>query len=202
MMKKQIGSLILISTLLSGCGSQLAMVSSTVGLAAGHNSYMKAYNGLDLLTTFTTEKSIKTHLYETAKATVETAKATFEEGQSKIKIYNKKYYSGNLTGERAEVVEVKEETLVSPVKAEPPKVSPVKAEPPKIEEKWTTKEWDVYCFLFTIFITSLLLFLSSIIYLGIYLITSQLEIKITIKKRQPIKIKNKKRKSKKRKGRR
>ena len=200
MMKKQIGSLILISTLISGCGSQLAVISSTTGLVASHNSYIKAYNGLDLITTFTTEKDIKTHLYETAKATietakaaVETAKATVEAGQSEIKIYNKKYYSGNLTGEIAEVTEVKEETLVSPIKVEPPKV----------EEKWTTKEWDVYCFLFTVFITSLLLFLSSIIYLGIYLITSQLEIKIIIKKRQPIKIKNKKRKmKKKRKGRR
>ena len=207
MMKKQIGSLILISTLLSGCGGPLAMISSTAGLAASHNSYIKAYNGLDLITTFTTEKDIKTHLYETAKATIETAKVTVETdktpvetakaavetGQSEIKIYNKKYYSGNLTGERAEVVEVKEETLVSPIKAEPPKV----------EEKWTTKEWDVYCFLFTVFITALLLFLSSIIYLGIYLITSQLEIKIIIKKRQPIKIKSKKRKmKKKRKGRR
>ena len=193
MMKKQIGSLILISTLISGCGSQLAVISSTAGLVASQNSYVKAYNGFDLITTFTTEKDIKTHLYETAKATIETAKAAVEAEQSEIKIYNKKYYSGNLTGEIAEVTEVKEETLVSPIKVEPPKV----------EEKWTTKEWDVYCFLFTVFIISLLLFLSSIIYLGIYLITSQLEIKITIKKRQPIKIKNKKRKmKKKRKGRR
>ena len=191
MMKKQIGSLILISTLISGCGGPLTMISSTMGLAASHNTYVKAYNGLDLITTFTTEKDIKTHLYETAKATIKTSRATIEIGQSEIKIYNKKYYSGNLTGERAEVVEVKEETLVSLVKVEPPKV----------EEKWTTKEWDVYCLLFTVFITSLLLFLSSIIYLGIYLITSQLEIKIIIKKRQPIKIKNKKRKMKK-KGRR
>ena len=59
MMKKQIGSLILISTLISGCGRQLAMVSSTVGLAASHNSYVKAYNGLDLITTFTTEKILR-----------------------------------------------------------------------------------------------------------------------------------------------
>ena len=193
MMKKQIGSLILISTLISGCGGPLSMISSTTGLAVSHNSYVKAYNGFDLITTFTTDKDIKTHLYETAKATIKTAKVIIEEGKSEIKIYNKKYYSGNLTGERAEVAEVKEETLVSPVKVELPKV----------EEKWTTKEWDVYCFLFTVFIISLLLFLSSIIYLGIYLITSQLEIKIIIKKRQPIKIKNKKRKTKKkRKGRR
>ena len=187
MMKKQIGSLILISTLISGCGGPLSMISSTTGLAVSHNSYVKAYNGFDLITTFTTEKDIKTHLYEAAKATVETAKAAIETKKSEFKIYNKKYYSGNLTGERAEVAEVKEETLISPVKVEPPKV----------EEKWTTKEWDVYCFLFTVFIISLLLFLSSIIYLGIYLITSQLEIKIIIKKRQPIKIKNKKRKMKK-----
>jgi len=119
MMKKQIGSLILISTLLSGCGSQLAMVSSTVGLAAGHNSYVKAYNGLDLITTFTTDKDIKTHLYETAKATVKTAKATFEEEQSEIKIYNKKYYSGNLTGENAPIADVKEEVLVASITTEP-----------------------------------------------------------------------------------
>ena len=103
MMKKQIGSLILISTLISGCGGPFAIVSSTVGLAASHNSYVKAYNGFDLITTFTTEKDIKTHLYETAKATVKTAKVIIEEGKSEIKIYNKKYYSGNLTGEIAEV---------------------------------------------------------------------------------------------------
>ena len=78
-MKKQIGSLILISTLISGCGGPLSIISSTTGLAVSHNSYVKAYNGFDLATTFTTEKDIKTHLYETAKA-------TFKEGQSEIKI--------------------------------------------------------------------------------------------------------------------
>ena len=119
MMKKQIGSLILISTLISGCGSQFAMISSTAGLAASHNSYVKAYNGFDLITTFTTEKDIKTHLYETAKATIKTAKVIIEEGKSEFKIYNKKYYSGNLTGENAPIAEVKEEVLVSSVTTEP-----------------------------------------------------------------------------------
>ena len=119
MMKKQIGSLILISTLISGCGGPFAMVSSTVGLAASHNSYVKAYNGLDLITTFTTDKDIKTHLYETAKATIKTAKVIIEEGKSEFKIYNKKYYSGNLTGENAPIAEVKEEVLVSSVTTEP-----------------------------------------------------------------------------------
>ena len=67
MMKKQIGSLILISTLISGCGRQLAMVSSSVGLAASHNSYVKAYNGFDFLSIIITDKDIKTHLYETIR---------------------------------------------------------------------------------------------------------------------------------------
>ena len=119
MMKKQIGSLILISTLISGCGGPIAMVSSTVGLAASHNSHVKAYNGLDLITTFTTDKDIKTHLYETAKATVKTAKVIIEEGKSEIKIYNKKYYSGNLTGENAPITDVKEEVLVASITTEP-----------------------------------------------------------------------------------
>jgi len=69
-----------------------------------------------------------------------------------------------------------------------------------IEDKiWTTKEWDVYCFLLTAFIISLLLFLSSVIYLGIYIITSQLEIKIIIKKKNTTRerIKNKKKKRRK-----
>ena len=119
MMKKQIGSLILISTLISGCGGPLSILSSTTGLAVSHNSYVKAYNGFDLMTTFATEKDIKTHLYETAKATVKTAKVIIEEGKSEIKIYNKKYYSGNLTGENAPITDVKEEVLVASITTEP-----------------------------------------------------------------------------------
>ena len=84
-MKKQIGSLILISTLISGCGGPLSMISSTTGLAVSHNSYVKAYNGLDLITTFTTDKDIKTHLYETAKATVETARLPLKKDNLKLK---------------------------------------------------------------------------------------------------------------------
>ena len=119
MIKKQIGSLILISILLSSCSSHLAIISSTTGLAASNNYYVKAYNGLNLITTFTTEKDIRTHLYETAKATVKTAKVIIEEGKSEIKIYNKKYYSGNLTGENAPITDIKEEVLVASVTTEP-----------------------------------------------------------------------------------
>ncbi len=87
-MRKQIGSLILISTLVSGCGGPVAMVSSSAGFMASNNVHIKAYNGVDLITTLTTDKDIKTHIYETAKNTIELGKG--------IKIYNKKYYSGNL----------------------------------------------------------------------------------------------------------
>ena len=120
-MRKQIGSLILISTLVSGCGGPVAMVSSSTGFMASNDFYVKAYNGIDFMTTLATDKDIKTHIYETAKNTIELGKG--------IKIYNKKYYSGNLTGEKAAVTEVKEEVLVSSVTTEP------KVE--KIEKKQT-----------------------------------------------------------------
>ena len=110
-MKKQIGSLILASTLLTGCGGPIAMVSSSAGFMASNDVYVKAYNGVDFMTTFTTQKDIKTHIYEIAKNTIELGEG--------IKIYNKKYYSGNLTGEKAAITEVKEETIVASVTVEP-----------------------------------------------------------------------------------
>jgi len=110
-MKKQIGSLILASTLLIGCGGPIAMVSSSAGFMASNDVYVKAYNGVDFMTTFTTQKDIKTHIYEIAKNTIELGEG--------IKIYNKKYYSGNLTGEKAAITEVKEETIVSSVTVQP-----------------------------------------------------------------------------------
>ena len=110
-MKKQIGSLILASTLLTGCGGPIAMVSSSAGFMASNDVYVKAYNGVDFMTTFTTQKDIKTHIYEIAKNTIELGEG--------IKLYNKKYYSGNLTGEKAAITEVKEETIVASVTVEP-----------------------------------------------------------------------------------
>ena len=110
-MKKQIGSLILASTLLTGCGGPIAMVSSSAGFMASNDVYVKAYNGVDFMTTFTTQKDIKTHIYEIAKNTIELGEG--------IKLYNKKYYSGNLTGEKATITEVKEETIVASVTVEP-----------------------------------------------------------------------------------
>ena len=182
MMKKQIGSLILISTLISGCGGPLSMISSTTGLAVSHNSYVKAYNGLDLITTFTTDKDIKTHLYETAKATVETAKATFEEGKSEIKIYNKKYYSGNLTGENAPIAEVKEEVLVASITTEP-----------KVEE---AEKQQTMAFTLCYLSFFLALAIGSFVFISTYGLVSLSKTKKTRK------VKKKRKTKKKRKGRR
>ena len=124
-MKKQIGSLIIISTLATGCGGPVAMLSSSTGFIASNDVYVKAYNGLDLMTTVVTDKDIKTHVYETAKNTIELSKG--------IKLYNKKYYSGNLTGEKAAVTEVKEEVLVSSI--EEPKV--IEKDESKVEKQQT-----------------------------------------------------------------
>ena len=110
-MRKKIGSLILISTLATGCGGPIAMISSSTGFMASNDIYVKAYNGADFMTTLATDKDIKTHIYETAKNTIELGK--------EIKIYNKKYYSGNLTGENAPIAEVKEEVLVASITTEP-----------------------------------------------------------------------------------
>ena len=50
--------------ILTGC-TEFAMLTSGTGLAVSHNAYAKAYSGVDFLTIISTEKDIKTHLYET-----------------------------------------------------------------------------------------------------------------------------------------
>ena len=51
---------------LTGC-TEFAMLSSIGGVAVSHNAYAKAYSGIDFLTIISTEKDIKTHLYETVQ---------------------------------------------------------------------------------------------------------------------------------------
>ena len=53
-------------TILNGC-TEFAMLTSGAGLAVSHNTYAKAYSGVDFLTIINTEKDIKTHLYETIR---------------------------------------------------------------------------------------------------------------------------------------
>jgi hypothetical protein len=52
--------------ILTGC-TEFAMLTSGAGLAVSHNTYAKAYSGIDFLTIINTEKDIKTHLYETIR---------------------------------------------------------------------------------------------------------------------------------------
>ena len=50
-------------TVLTGC-TNFALLVSGGGVVLSHNAYVKAYNGIDLLTIISTEKDIKTHLYQ------------------------------------------------------------------------------------------------------------------------------------------
>ena len=51
---------------MSGC-SEFALLASGSSLAVTQNSYAKIYNGIDVLTVISTEKSIKKHVYEKIK---------------------------------------------------------------------------------------------------------------------------------------
>ena len=59
--------------LLSGC-SEFALLVSGSSVALSHNTYAKVYNGVDVLTIMSTEKSIKGHAYDSAKKALEEAK--------------------------------------------------------------------------------------------------------------------------------
>jgi len=63
MIKKKLILLFGIIILTSGC-TNLTLLASAGGMAISQNTLMKAYNGLDFITTVTTEKSIKEHIYE------------------------------------------------------------------------------------------------------------------------------------------
>ena len=52
--------------IVSGC-SEFALLASGSSLAVTQNSYAKIYNGIDVLTVISTEKSIKKHVYEKIK---------------------------------------------------------------------------------------------------------------------------------------
>ena len=72
-MMKRIAVLIVGLLLLTGC-SQFALLSSGAGIAMTNNAYVKVYNGIDLATTITTKKDIKTHAYHYVKTTIKKTK--------------------------------------------------------------------------------------------------------------------------------
>ena len=47
----------------SGC-SEFALLASGSSIAVSQNAYVKAYNGIDVLTIVKTDKDIKTHIYD------------------------------------------------------------------------------------------------------------------------------------------
>ena len=191
MIKKCLG-LIVGLLLLTGCSqfATLSMIGSTTSLVASQNTFYKAYSGVDVLTFMATDKGIKTHVYETVTTVTKKVNETFILKKPEMLATEKN------VGVAVPVIKVEVSEIFQPDN----NLVLASTETYPIEDKiWTTKEWDVYCFLLTAFIISLLLFLSSVIYLVIYIITSQLEIKIIIKKRKSTRerIKNKKKKRRK-----
>ena len=191
MIKKCLG-LIVGLLLLTGCSqfATLSMIGSTTSLVASQNTFYKAYSGVDVLTFMATDKGIKTHVYETVTTISNKVNETFILKKPEMLATEKN------VGVAVPVIKVEVSEIFKP---DDNLVLATTVTYPIEDKIWTTKEWDVYCFLLTAFIISLLLFLSSVIYLVIYIITSQLEIKITIKKRKATRerIKNKKKKRRK-----
>ena len=58
--------LLLMLTVFTGC-SEFALLASGSSIAISHNTYVKAYNGVDVLTIMATEKGIKKHIYDKGK---------------------------------------------------------------------------------------------------------------------------------------
>jgi len=54
----------------TGC-SEFAILMSGSSIAISQNAYVKAYNGMDVLTIMHSEKSIKKHVYEKAKEVID-----------------------------------------------------------------------------------------------------------------------------------
>jgi hypothetical protein len=62
-MMKKILMLCVILLTCSGC-SEFALLASGSSIAVSQNAYVKAYNGVDVLTIMRTDKDIKRHVYD------------------------------------------------------------------------------------------------------------------------------------------
>ena len=54
------------AVLITSC-SEFALLASGASIAGTQNAYIKAYNGIDVLTIMKTEKDIKKHIYDRIK---------------------------------------------------------------------------------------------------------------------------------------
>ena len=66
MIKLKLTILFIIFIIVSGC-SEFALLMSGSSIAISQNAYVKAYNGMDVLTIMHSDKSIKKHAYEQGK---------------------------------------------------------------------------------------------------------------------------------------
>jgi hypothetical protein len=71
MIKLKLTILFITFIIVSGC-SEFALLMSGSSIAISQNAYVKAYNGVDVLTIMHSEKSIKKHIYDKGKKHVQT----------------------------------------------------------------------------------------------------------------------------------
>ena len=71
MIKLKLTTLFITFIIVSGC-SEFAMLMSGSSIAISQNAYVKAYNGMDVLTIMHSDKSIKKHIYDKGKEHVQT----------------------------------------------------------------------------------------------------------------------------------
>jgi len=66
MIKLKLTILSMIFIIVSGC-TEFAILMSGSSIAITQNAYVKVYNGMDVLTIMSTDKSLKGHAYDSAK---------------------------------------------------------------------------------------------------------------------------------------
>ena len=71
MIKLKLTILFITLIIVSGC-SEFAILMSGSSIAISQNAYVKAYNGIDMMTIMHSEKSIKRHIYDKGKEHVQT----------------------------------------------------------------------------------------------------------------------------------
>ena len=81
-MMKKIFTLCVILITCTSC-TEFALLASGASIAGTQNAYVKVYNGVDVLTIMRTDKSMKGHVYDSAK------KALTEVKEGKKYIYDK-----------------------------------------------------------------------------------------------------------------
>lgn len=183
-MVNKILSLLAALIILTGC-SEFALLSSGTSLAVSNNVYAKSWSGLDVGTYLVTKKDIKTHVYEKVITIQTKVNETFILKKPEMLSEEKNALVA------VPIIEVKESEIFKPDN----NLLLASISTPLIVDKiWTTKEWNVYSILLIGLVLSNLIFISSLIYLGIYFLTAT-KIEIKIKKR---KIKKKRKKSRRR----